>query len=82
MPKYIISGYVTCSVVAMVEADNEAQAKELADDLGTPSVHTNHHPDLADGQWHFNEFDDPPEDAVMGVDVIGDTADAEKVETD
>ena len=64
----------------MVEADNEAQAMEIAQDLAVPSVAVDHYPDLSDGYWHFNEFDDMPDDAVKEIDVIGDAADAETVE--
>lgn len=67
MPKYTISGYATCSVVAEVEAKDEAEARKKAAGLDVPSVYTNHHANTADGSWHFNEFDDMPADAIRDI---------------
>ncbi|MCZ6870532.1 MAG: hypothetical protein O7G84_13605 [Gammaproteobacteria bacterium] len=73
MPKYIVSGYISCSIVAEIEASSEADARKKADDLGTPIVHTDYHSNISDGDWHFNEFDDPPDDAVQHVELADDT---------
>lgn len=70
MPKYQVVGYATCSVVAVVTADNEDAAKKKALELDTPSVFTNNQQDLEDGAWQFNEFDDTPADAVHEIELL------------
>jgi len=67
MPRYTVYGYVTASVVATVEAENEADARLKASELDTPTENPNWHPDLADGAWHFNGWDDPPDDVIQEV---------------
>lgn len=70
MPKFMIYGYVTASVLAEVEAKDVEEARRKAEDLSPPSVHTDHHVNLANGHWHYNEFDDPPDDAVQEVEQL------------
>lgn len=76
MAKWTVYGYATASVVATVEADSEEEARKKALELDTPSETLDHQHGLGDGSWHFNGWDDPPEDAVH--EVIRDADEAEK----
>ena len=67
--KYLVSGYLTISACAVVEAENKEEAKEKALQLGTPTLcyqccNTGHD---CDSEWGLNGFDDPPKDAVQDV---------------
>lgn len=70
MPKYIVSGYLTVSVCAEVDAASPDEAKEKAMGLGAPSLC--HHCSEAGGDhdtWQINGGLDgcPPDDCVQDV---------------
>ena len=69
MVKYIVSGYLTISVHAEVEAKSKEGAREKARELGVPGLC--HQCDVAggEGEWTLNGFDDPPDDAVQNVEL-------------
>lgn len=70
MPKYRISGYLTVSANAIVEAKDEAEARRKAADLACPSLcHQCEYAGGDEGMWRLNGFDDPPEDAVQYVEL-------------
>lgn len=70
MPKFAISGYARCSVVAEVEAKNIKEARLLAANLAAPIVYARHSSELDDEYWHFDEFSDMPDDCVCHVERI------------
>lgn len=68
LKRYRVEGYLTISATAEVEAENEAEAREKAQSLSTPSLC--HQCSGAGGghdTWQLNGFDDPPEDAVQHI---------------
>lgn len=69
MPEYLVHGYLTISVFATVKAKNEAEAREKAGALDTPSLchQCEDAGSGADGTWELNGFDDPPKDAVVSI---------------
>lgn len=70
MAKYNISGYLTISAFAVVEADSEEEARAKAEQLATPSLcHQCADAGGGDDTWQLNGFDDPPEDAVQYVEL-------------
>lgn len=71
MPTYIVSGYLTISVVKTVEAANEDEAREKAEGLSAPSLchQCASAGDDDDDAWELNGFDDPPVDAVQHIEV-------------
>lgn len=70
---YRLSGYLTVSCVADIEANSEEEAREKAAQLSCPSLC--HQCEDAGGDpdtWQLNGFDDPPEDAVHDVVLVDD----------
>ncbi len=68
--KYIVSGYLTISVCAEIEADSEAEAKTKAEALDTPPLCHQCDGSGGEGCWTLNGFDDPPVDAVQDVEPV------------
>lgn len=69
--KYRVSGYLTISVTADIEAANEDEAKKKASSLGAPGLcHSCENAGGSAGEWELNGFDDPPEDAVQHVELL------------
>lgn len=67
---YRVSGYLTISAFALVEAGSEKEAREKAGDLGCPSLCYQCSEAGGDEQtWQLSGFDDPPEDAVQDVEL-------------
>jgi hypothetical protein len=70
MARYNVSGYLTISVCAVIEAESEEEARTKAESLGAPSLcHQCAGAGGSNGTWQLNEFDDPPEDAVQDVEL-------------
>lgn len=71
--KYIVSGYLTISVVKEIEADSPEEAKAKAEQLSCPSLchHCENAGDDDKDSWTLNGFDDPPDDAVHDVEESG-----------
>jgi hypothetical protein len=68
MPKFLVSGYLTVSVFAVIEAATPEEAKAKAENLAAPSLcHACENAGGGDHEWTLNGFDDPPEDAVHDV---------------
>ena len=70
---YRVSGYLTMSCIADIEANSEEEARAKALGLSCPSLC--HQCDDAGGDgetWQLNGFDDPPEDAVHDIVLIDD----------
>jgi hypothetical protein len=68
MPKYRVSGYLTITVTAEIEADSAAEAKAKGLELQAPGLC--YHCEAAggdEGEWQLGGFDDPPDDSVQSV---------------
>lgn len=70
MKTYYVSGYLTISVTAEIQARNKKEAREKAGDLSAPGLC--HQCDNAGGEgcWQLNGFDDPPDDAVQEIEEL------------
>ncbi len=64
---YRITGYLTISAIAEIEASSPEEALEKAQELSTPGLchQCAGAGDSSEGTWQLNEFDDPPQDAVQ-----------------
>lgn len=69
MSTYIVSGYVTMSVVAEVEANSKAEAKRKAEELGIPGLCHQCSDAGGEDEWTLNGFDDLPDDAIHDVEL-------------
>ena len=66
MPVYVVSGYITASVVKEIEAKDELEAETL----GVPSLcyQCSSAGGDSDDVWQLNELDgEPPDDCVLDV---------------
>lgn len=66
---YVVSGYLTISVVKTVRASSRDEARKIAECLAAPSLchQCSSAGEHDDGVWELNGFDDPPDDAVQCV---------------
>ena len=70
--EYVVSGYLTISVVKTIRAKNERQARKKAASLAAPSLchQCSSAGEEDEGAWELNGFDDPPDDCVRDVEVL------------
>jgi hypothetical protein len=69
---YVVSGYLTISVVKTIRAKDKRAARKKAESLAVPSLcyQCSSAGEDEDDTWELNGFDDPPNDCVRNVDVL------------
>ena len=69
MPTYIVDGYLTISVTAEINAENNKEARKKAKNLTPPNLchQCDGGGDNNAGEWTLNGWDEPPDDCIHDV---------------